>query len=45
MFRFEDPIYLWLLLLVPVLLLLRYFTYMRRKTKLKNSVICLLSEN
>lgn len=36
MFRFEDPIYLWLLLLVPVLLLLRYFTYMRRKAKLKN---------
>lgn len=35
MFRFEDPIYLWLLLLVPVLLLLRYFTYMRRKAKLK----------
>lgn len=35
MFRFEDPIYLWLLLLVPVLLLLRYFTYMRRKVKLK----------
>ena len=35
MFRFEDPIYLCLLLLVKVLLLLRYFTYMRRKAKLK----------
>ena len=35
MFRFEDPIYLWLLLLAPILLLLRYFTYIRRKAKLK----------
>ena len=35
MFRFEDPIYLWLLLLVPVLLLLRFITYKRRMAKLK----------
>lgn len=35
MFRFEDPIYLWLLLLVPILLLLRFFTYKRRIAKLK----------
>lgn len=36
MFRFEDPIYLWLLLLVPILLLLRFLTYKRRIAKLKN---------
>lgn len=35
MFRFEDPIYLWLLLLVPILLLLRFLTYKRRIAKLK----------
>ncbi len=35
MFRFEDPIYLWLLLFVPILLLLRFLTYKRRIAKLK----------
>lgn len=35
MFRFEYPIYLWLLLLVPILLLLRFLTYKRRIAKLK----------
>lgn len=35
MFRFEDPIYLWLLLAVPVLLLVRFVVWKQRKNKLK----------
>lgn len=35
MFRFEDPIYLWLLLAVPVLFLVRFVVWKQRKNKLK----------
>lgn len=35
MFRFEDPIYLWLLLAVPVLVLVRFVVWKQRKSKLK----------
>lgn len=35
MFRFEDPIYLWLLLTVPVLFLVRFVVWKQRKNKLK----------
>lgn len=35
MFRFENPIYLYLLVLIPLLALVRYFTYRQRKKKLK----------
>ncbi len=35
MFRFEDPIYLWLLLLIPVLALIRFVTYHSQKKKLR----------
>lgn len=35
MFRFEDPIYLWLLLAVPVLFLVRFVVWKQRKSKLK----------
>ncbi len=35
MFRFENPIYLYLLVLIPILALVRYFTYRQRKKKLK----------
>lgn len=35
MFRFEDPIYLWLLLAVPVLFLVRFMVWKQRKNKLK----------
>lgn len=35
MFRFEDPSYLWLLVLIPVLVMLRFLAYRHRKTKLK----------
>ena len=34
MFRFEDPIYLWLLVLIPVLALIRFITYRNKKKKL-----------
>lgn len=35
MFRFENPIYLWLLLAVPVLVLVRFVVWKQRKSKLK----------
>ena len=35
MFRFEDPIYLWLLVLIPVLALIRFITYRNKKKKLR----------
>ncbi|MGM9701490.1 MAG: VWA domain-containing protein [Prevotella sp.] len=35
MFRFENPIYLWLLLAVPVLFLVRFVVWKQRKSKLK----------
>ena len=35
MFRFEDPIYLWLLVLIPILALIRFFTYRSRRKKLR----------
>ncbi|MBQ9637034.1 MAG: VWA domain-containing protein [Prevotella sp.] len=35
MFRFENPIYLWLLLIVPVLALLRFWGWRQRKRKLR----------
>ena len=35
MFRFEDPIYLWLLLLVPVLVLVALLGHRKRKKQLK----------
>ena len=35
MFRFEDPIYLWLLVLIPVLALIRFISYRNQKRKLR----------
>ena len=35
MFRFEDPIYLWLLVLIPVLALVRFISYRNQKRKLR----------
>ena len=35
MFRFEDPIYLWLLVLIPVLALIRFVTCRSQKKKLR----------
>ena len=35
MFRFEDPIYLWLLVLIPVLVLVRFIFYRNQKKKLR----------
>ena len=35
MFRFEDPIYLWQLVLIPVLALVRFISYRNRKKKLR----------
>ena len=35
MFRFEDPIYLYLLLLIPVLAIVRFFTHYRQKKRLR----------
>lgn len=35
MFRFEDPIYLWLLLVVPVLVLIRFLGWRRRKKQFR----------
>ena len=35
MFRFDDPIYLWMLLLVPVLMILRLIAWRQRKKKLR----------
>ena len=35
MFRFESPIYLWLLLLIPVMALIRFWYIRNRKRRLK----------
>ena len=35
MFRFEDPIYLWLLVLIPILALVRFISFRSRKKKLR----------
>ncbi len=35
MFRFEEPTYLWLLLVIPVLLLIRFIGWQRRKAKFR----------
>ena len=35
MFRFDDPIYLWLLLVIPVLVLLRLWMWRRQKKNWK----------
>ena len=35
MFRFESPIYLWLLVLIPLLALVRFIAYRKRKKKLE----------
>ena len=35
MFRFEDPIYLWLLVLIPILALVRFVTYRNQKKRLR----------
>ena len=35
MFRFEDPIYLYLLVLIPILALIRFVSYRNQKKKLR----------
>ena len=35
MFRFEDPIYLWLLVLIPILALIRFISYRNQKKRLR----------
>ena len=35
MFRFEDPIYLYLLVLIPILALIRFITYRNQKKRLR----------
>ena len=35
MFRFEDPIYLWLLVLIPILALVRFISYRNQKKRLR----------
>lgn len=35
MLRFEDPIYLWLLWILPILVLIRFIGWRRRHAKLK----------
>ena len=35
MFRFEDPIYLWLLVLIPVLALVRFISFRNQKKRLR----------
>ena len=35
MFRFEDPIYLYLLVLIPILALIRYVSYRNQKKRLR----------
>jgi len=37
MFRFEDPIYLWLLAVIPVLVVVRWIGIRRQKSRLKKS--------
>ncbi len=45
MYRFEDPIYLWLLLLIPLLAVVRYVHIRRRKKRLlKFGELALLSQ-
>lgn len=39
MLRFEDPTFLWLLWLIPVLILVRLVGWRRRKAKLKDWAI------
>ena len=34
MFRFEDPIYLWLLVLIPILALVRFISYRNQRKRL-----------
>jgi len=36
MFRFEDPIYLWLLLLIPAFVLVRVWGWRRNKVRMRN---------
>ena len=35
MFRFEDPVYLWLLVLIPILALIRFISYRNQKKRLR----------
>lgn len=35
MFRFEDPIYLWALLIIPVLMLIRFISGRKRRAKIR----------
>ena len=35
MFRFEDPIYLWLLVLIPILALVRFISYRNQRKRLR----------
>ena len=35
MFRFEDPIYLWLLVLIPILALIRFISYRNQRKRLR----------
>lgn len=35
MLRFDDPIYLWLLLVIPILVLVRFIGWRRRKAKMR----------
>ena len=35
MFRFEDPIYLWLLVLIPILALVRFVSYRNQRKRLR----------
>jgi Ca-activated chloride channel family protein len=35
MFRFEDPIYLWLLVLIPILALVRFLSYRNQRKRLR----------
>ena len=35
MFRFESPIYLYLLVLIPLLALIRYLSYRNQKKRLR----------
>lgn len=35
MFRFENPIYLYLLVLIPILALIRFYVISKRRKKLK----------
>ena len=39
MFRFEDPIYLWLLVLIPILALIRFISYHDQKILTRNGCV------